>query len=281
MGRGRVELRRIENKTNRQVTFSKRRGGLLKKAHELSVLCDAEIAVIIFSSRGNLFEFGSGEIYKTIERYQSHRYAAQEITEDMNEGKNWYQEFYKMKVKYNSLQCSYRHLHGDDLGQLKVKELQQLERQVELALSHIRQKRIKLLVDRIDELQQKSEGSSSLRPIEGCCWNCKAMVDGGVPLPLRACPLNTNTNTNTKPSEPSLQIGYWNFPPPEAATERENTSGEINFTAAQDIIHNSTLHKLLEMKFNKSISLAEAAEKGMQNREENSFNWMHSHKVDA
>ncbi|XP_042396656.1 MADS-box transcription factor 6-like [Zingiber officinale] len=157
MGRGRVELRRIENKTNRQVTFSKRRGGLLKKAHELSVLCDAEIAVIIFSSRGNLFEFGSGEIYKTIERYQSHRYAAQEITEDMNEGKNWYQEFYKMKVKYNSLQCSYRHLHGDDLGQLKVKELQQLERQVELALSQIRQKRIKLLLDRIDELQQKQQ----------------------------------------------------------------------------------------------------------------------------
>ncbi|KAL0002605.1 hypothetical protein SO802_016386 [Lithocarpus litseifolius] len=43
MGRGRVELKRIENKINRQVTFSKRRNGLLKKAHELSVLCDAEM----------------------------------------------------------------------------------------------------------------------------------------------------------------------------------------------------------------------------------------------
>ncbi|KAL0920404.1 hypothetical protein M5K25_009540 [Dendrobium thyrsiflorum] len=59
MGRGRVELKRIENKINRQVTFSKRRNGLLKKAYELSVLCDAEVALIIFSSRGKLYEFGS------------------------------------------------------------------------------------------------------------------------------------------------------------------------------------------------------------------------------
>ncbi|XP_066320629.1 MADS-box transcription factor 6-like [Miscanthus floridulus] len=56
MGRGRVELKRIENKINRQVTFSKRRNGLLKKAYELSVLCDAEVALIIFSSRGKLYE---------------------------------------------------------------------------------------------------------------------------------------------------------------------------------------------------------------------------------
>ena len=59
MGRGRVELKRIDNKINRQVTFSKRRNGLLKKAYELFVLCDAEVALIVFSSRGKLYEFGS------------------------------------------------------------------------------------------------------------------------------------------------------------------------------------------------------------------------------
>lgn len=57
MGRGKIEIKRIENTTNRQVTFSKRRGGLLKKAHELSVLCDAELGLIIFSSTGKLFEY--------------------------------------------------------------------------------------------------------------------------------------------------------------------------------------------------------------------------------
>ncbi|KAF5761194.1 putative transcription factor MADS-type1 family [Helianthus annuus] len=55
MERGRVELKRIENKINRQVTFAKRRNGLLKKAYELSVLCDAEVALIIFSNHGKLF----------------------------------------------------------------------------------------------------------------------------------------------------------------------------------------------------------------------------------
>ncbi|KAK4834132.1 hypothetical protein QYF36_017480 [Acer negundo] len=63
MGRGRVELKRIENKINRQVTFAKRRNGLLKKAYELSVLCDAEVALIIFSNRGKLYEFCSTSRY--------------------------------------------------------------------------------------------------------------------------------------------------------------------------------------------------------------------------
>lgn len=63
MGRGRVELKRIENKINRQVTFAKRRNGLLKKAYELSVLCDAEVALIIFSNRGKLYELCSSSRY--------------------------------------------------------------------------------------------------------------------------------------------------------------------------------------------------------------------------
>ncbi|KAL6994112.1 Agamous-like MADS-box protein ap1 [Sarracenia purpurea var. burkii] len=57
MGRGRVQLKRIENKVSRQVTFSKRRTGLLKKAHEISVLCDAEVALIVFSPKGKLFKY--------------------------------------------------------------------------------------------------------------------------------------------------------------------------------------------------------------------------------
>lgn len=116
MGRGRVELKKIENKINRQVTFTKRRNGLLKKAYELSILCDAEVALIIFSTRGKLYEFSSSSrstqqnklnlllllfisifcilfqssqilmgfsslfcsIAKTLERYQRHSYGALE-----------------------------------------------------------------------------------------------------------------------------------------------------------------------------------------------------------
>ena len=61
--RGRREMRRIEDATSRQVTFSKRRNGLLKKSYELSVLCDAEVALIVVSPRGRLYQFSSATEY--------------------------------------------------------------------------------------------------------------------------------------------------------------------------------------------------------------------------
>ncbi|KVH97823.1 Transcription factor, MADS-box [Cynara cardunculus var. scolymus] len=60
MGRRKLEMKRIEDKSSRQVTFSKRRSGLNKKARQLSVLCDVDIAVVVFSSRGKLYEYCSG-----------------------------------------------------------------------------------------------------------------------------------------------------------------------------------------------------------------------------
>ncbi|XP_028115739.1 uncharacterized protein LOC114313566 [Camellia sinensis] len=59
MGRGKIVIRRIDNSTSRQVTFSKRRNGLLKKAKELAILCDAEVGVMVFSSTGKLYDFSS------------------------------------------------------------------------------------------------------------------------------------------------------------------------------------------------------------------------------
>ncbi|KAH7276302.1 hypothetical protein KP509_39G001800 [Ceratopteris richardii] len=70
MGRVKLEIRRIENPTNRQVTYSKRRNGLIKKAYELSVLCDVDIALIIFSPSGRLDHFsGRKRIEDVIARF--------------------------------------------------------------------------------------------------------------------------------------------------------------------------------------------------------------------
>ncbi|WMV27069.1 hypothetical protein MTR67_020454 [Solanum verrucosum] len=57
MGRAKIEIKRIENKTNRGVTYSKRRKGLIKKAYELSVLCDIDVALLMFSPTGRLTSF--------------------------------------------------------------------------------------------------------------------------------------------------------------------------------------------------------------------------------
>ena len=59
MAREKIQIKKIDNATARQVTFSKRRRGLFKKAEELSILCDADVALIIFSSTGKLFEYAS------------------------------------------------------------------------------------------------------------------------------------------------------------------------------------------------------------------------------
>lgn len=59
MARGKVQMKRIENPVHRQVTFCKRRAGLLKKAKELSILCDADIGVFIFSNHGKLYELAT------------------------------------------------------------------------------------------------------------------------------------------------------------------------------------------------------------------------------
>ncbi|CAA6656400.1 unnamed protein product [Spirodela intermedia] len=59
MGRGKIEIKMIENSTNRQVTYSKRRGGLFKKAKELTVLCDAQVCLLMVSSTSKFCDYCS------------------------------------------------------------------------------------------------------------------------------------------------------------------------------------------------------------------------------
>jgi hypothetical protein len=59
------------------VTFTKRKNGLMKKAMELSVLCDCQIALVIFNSNNKLFQYSSGDINAGVEAVQGgHRRAA-------------------------------------------------------------------------------------------------------------------------------------------------------------------------------------------------------------
>nr|AFU81296.1 SEPALLATA3 [Medicago polyceratia] len=170
MGRGRVELKRIENKINRQVTFAKRRNGLLKKAYELSVLCDAEVALIVFSNRGKLYEFcSSSSMLKTLERYQKCNYGAPETNVSAREALELssQQEYLKLKARYEALQRSQRNLMGEDLGPLSSKELESLERQLDSSLKQIRSTRTQFMLDQLSDLQRKehmlSEANRSLR----------------------------------------------------------------------------------------------------------------------
>ncbi|KAI1082046.1 hypothetical protein F5B20DRAFT_45986 [Whalleya microplaca] len=72
MGRRKIEIKAIKDDRNRSVTFLKRKGGLFKKAHELSVLCSVDVAVFIFGSNKKLYEYSSCDMRDLITRYQYH-----------------------------------------------------------------------------------------------------------------------------------------------------------------------------------------------------------------
>ncbi|CAL0330580.1 unnamed protein product [Lupinus luteus] len=160
MGRGRVQLKRIENKINRQVTFSKRRSGLLKKAHEISVLCDAEVALIVFSTKGKLFEYSSDPCMERIlERYERYSYTERQVdaNNDQASNENWILEHAKLKARVEVLQRNQRNFMGEDLDSLSLKELQNLEQQLDSALKHIRTRKNQLMYESISGLQKKDK----------------------------------------------------------------------------------------------------------------------------
>ncbi|XP_056174070.1 agamous-like MADS-box protein MADS3 isoform X2 [Syzygium oleosum] len=244
MGRGRVELKRIENKINRQVTFSKRRNGLLKKAYELSVLCDVEVALIIFSSRGKLYEFGSSGpsgINKTLERYQRNNFSPQDNVVE-RETQNWFQEVSKLKAKYESLQqtqsTDLRHLLGEDLGPLNVKELQNIERQLEQALAQARRRKTQLMLEQMDDLRRKerqlgdlnkklkfqleAEGLN-LKAIQGL-WTSNSDAAGTSSFHVH----HSQPNPLECEPEPILQIGH-QYVQAEGSSVTKSVAGETNF----------------------------------------------------
>ncbi|CAN1842522.1 MADS-box protein AGL42 [Linum perenne] len=144
MVRGKVEVRKIENTTSRQVTFSKRRNGLLKKAGELSVLCDAEVGVVVFSQRGRLSEFSSHGMDKTIARYQ--KYAPIEINK-INNADSCIQQQLKhesasLANKIELLKASTRKLLGEGLESCTLEEIKDTSEILEKSLTKVRLRKV-------------------------------------------------------------------------------------------------------------------------------------------
>ncbi|KNA23631.1 hypothetical protein SOVF_023170 isoform A [Spinacia oleracea] len=160
MGRGKIEIKRIENTTNRQVTFCKRRNGLLKKAYELSVLCDAEIALIVFSSRGRLYEYANQSVKGTIDRYKkacSDQTGAGSVAEA--NAQYYQQEAAKLRNQIRTAtennRLLSRHMMGEGLSSLSMKELKNLETKLEKGISRIRSKKNELLFAEIEFMQKR------------------------------------------------------------------------------------------------------------------------------
>jgi len=135
-------MRRIENPTNRQITFCKRRNGILKKAFELSVLCDAEVALIVFSPAGKLHEFASSSTRETMERYREYWKDVQ-VDHTLEEKiiQHLKEDAAEMTKKIEAIEVAKRRLLGEGLELCTNEELQQIEQQLERSVSKVRSRK--------------------------------------------------------------------------------------------------------------------------------------------
>ncbi|CDP16365.1 unnamed protein product [Coffea canephora] len=163
MGRGKIEIKKIENANSRQVTFSKRRNGLLKKAYELGVLCDAEVAVIIFSNTGKLFEFASSSMPQIIARYNKCFEPSECATvEHQREPLQGPKEEDILKEEIEKLKLKHSQMLGKDLDGLGLKELQEVEQQLNEGLSSIKARKERMLMDQLEQAMMQVYQSISI-----------------------------------------------------------------------------------------------------------------------
>ncbi|VFQ68090.1 unnamed protein product [Cuscuta campestris] len=69
-GRQKIAITKIVDRAQRQVTFSKRREGIYKKAAELSVICGAQVVVVFFSGKGKAFTCGYPSVGAVLRRFE-------------------------------------------------------------------------------------------------------------------------------------------------------------------------------------------------------------------
>nr|XP_043639956.1 MADS-box protein JOINTLESS [Erigeron canadensis] len=156
MAKEKIQIKKIDNASARQVTFSKRRRGLFKKAEELSVLCDADVALIIFSSAGKLFHYSSSSMKEILERYSLHSKNIEkldqpslelQLVEDAN--------YAKLSKEVAEKTLRLRRLRGEELHNLSIDELNQLEKSLETGLGRVVTKKGEVIMNEINCLQEK------------------------------------------------------------------------------------------------------------------------------
>ncbi|THF97239.1 MADS-box transcription factor 23-like [Camellia sinensis] len=155
MGRGKIEIKKIENVNSRQVTFSKRKAGLLKKAKELSILCDAEVGLIIFNNSGKLYEFASPRMEHILARYnnglESSTLTNPSTEKAVSELEKQPHELDALRGEVAKLQKGYRRTMGKDLEGMSFKELQQLEHQLNEGILFVKDRKEQVLLEQLEK----------------------------------------------------------------------------------------------------------------------------------
>ncbi|XP_071721902.1 agamous-like MADS-box protein MADS9 [Rutidosis leptorrhynchoides] len=142
MGRGKIEIKRIENSSNRQVTYSKRRNGIMKKAKEITVLCDAKVSLIVFANSGKMHDYCSPSTNMVEVLDQYHKQSGKRLWDPKHENLN--NEIDRVKKENDSMQIELRHMNGEDVTSLQLKELIHIEKALEDGLISVREHQMEI-----------------------------------------------------------------------------------------------------------------------------------------
>ncbi|XP_057970293.1 agamous-like MADS-box protein TM6 [Malania oleifera] len=153
MGRGKIEIKKIENATNRQVTYSKRRNGIFKKAQELTVLCDAKVSLIMFSSTGKCHEYISPttSTKKIYDQYQK----ALDVDLWNSHYERMQENLKKLKEINNKLRRDIRQRMGEELDDLNIGELCALEQKMDAAVEIVRERKFHVIKTQTETYRKK------------------------------------------------------------------------------------------------------------------------------
>ncbi|XP_049355731.1 agamous-like MADS-box protein AGL70 [Solanum verrucosum] len=149
MGRRKLEIKRIESKSNRQMSFCKRSKGLMKKAKEISILCDVDVAVVLISNRGKLHEFSStNSLTGILQRYETHVEAEIQAAEHSK---------YSSMTTGELLEETERQLEKTNADGLTVTDLIHLENELQTSLIQIRSRKTHLMLEFVKALHEKEK----------------------------------------------------------------------------------------------------------------------------
>lgn len=154
MARGKIQIKRIENQTNRQVTYSKRRNGLFKKAHELTVLCDAKVSIIIISMSGKLHEYISPSLSSTKQMFDQYQKALN-IDLWSSHYEQMQDQLKKLRDVNRALRREIRQRMGESLNDLSLEQLTELIEDVDASLKLIRERKYKVISNQIETHKKK------------------------------------------------------------------------------------------------------------------------------
>ncbi|XP_041011786.1 MADS-box protein JOINTLESS-like isoform X2 [Juglans microcarpa x Juglans regia] len=155
MTRKKIQIKRIDNTTARQVTFSKRRKGLFKKALELSTLCDAEMALIVFSATGKLFDYASPSMQEVIQKLDLRSENIDKMDQPSLELQLQRNTCTLLSKQIVEKTRDLRRIKGEELQGLGIEELLELEQMLNVSMGRVLKTKNNRFLEEINALECK------------------------------------------------------------------------------------------------------------------------------